>query len=116
MKKYFQNLWAAICGKNVYLSEFDLVSDELMQTKSELAQALLDLATATEEVKEMSKKYDECWQNTMKMNGQVDTLNQLVENYRDRISEKDVLMERQRQDYQQRIAEYVKEIDNLKNH
>lgn len=115
MKKYFQNLWAAICGKALYQSEVESEDSELTQVMNELSEARHDLAAATEQLTNLSKRYDECWQNTAKMKGEIDTLRKSVENYRDRLSEKDVLMSRMQQDYQERIAKYMKEIDSLKN-
>ena len=37
----------------------------------------------------------------------------LIENFRERISEKDTLMDRMKKDYQQRIEQYTKEIEDL---
>ena len=111
MGEYLQNLLSALLGNNPYQSERD-----------ELRRQMEQAAENVERLRDMYCSACEKWEKSEK---QVASLQQLVENLRERISDKDVVIaqqqrdyrersERREQEYQQRIAQYDIEVDALR--
>lgn len=111
MKRYLKNLLSAMLGNNPYEAERDDLTAKLEK--------------ADENVRGLNELYYnvlEKWETERK---QVASLQQLVENLRERIKDKDAAIdqqqrdyrertERMKQEYQQRIAQYNTEVDALK--
>lgn len=115
MKQYFRNLWTALTGRNPYQLELYGVREEFEQAQAELARLRESVAALGTAHAQMSKTIVE----DAKMNG---SLQQLVENLRGRIGEKDSLIQQMRedyrkreQDYESRIACYSQQIASLQN-
>lgn len=108
MKEYLKNLWYAILGRN-------LCAEELIRITGELAQARREHEQTVCEVRAMQEQYGECCRHTEELSRELGTLRQLVENQRLRLAEKDILMDRIKQNYQKRISQYTREVDALKN-
>ena len=93
MKRYLKNLWAAICGRNPY-------QEELTETKRRLEQS-------EEDYKDFGNVHDsQMIENTK----QISTLQTLVENFRERIKEKDELIDQMKKDYQRQVKNYEKRV------
>ena len=107
MKQYFRNLLIAFSGKNPLQTELTRIKEEYEKIAGD-AKRLRDL-------------YYECqerWGNTEKQleecRRHLSDYQKLVENLRQRIVEKDDLMNRVKEDYQNRIREYNEEIEALR--
>ncbi len=96
MKRYVKNLWLALTGANPY-------SDELQDAKDKLNKAEDNLSAMQNQLYAALKK----WEQSAK---RIDDYEALIENLRERIKEKDTLMERMKEDYQKRIDQYTKKI------
>ena len=101
MKRYLKNLMAALCGRNPYNTELDELTDHYEK--------------AAANVQELQEMYYNSLDMQARIKEQVDGYQTLTENLRERIGEKDELMERMKKEYQQRIEAYNKEIDRLRN-
>jgi uncharacterized protein YeeX (DUF496 family) len=99
MKRYVKNLWLALTGANPY-------SDELQDAKDKLNKAADNLSAMRNQLYAALEK----WEQSVK---RTDDYEALIENLRERIKEKDTLMERMKEDYQKRIDQYTKKIDEL---
>ena len=84
MKRYFQNHWTALLGRNPYQRELDRVTVD-------------------------------CTTLVAQKNRELTGYQTLVENLRYRLTEKDMLMERLKKDYQERIGWYNARMDELQN-
>ena len=107
-KKYFEKLILAQLGKDPFRCELDSLRNSYEKASEKIA-SLNDLYF------EVVDKYDAIKKLVADKDAQVESLQGLVENLRQRIAEKDELMRRLKSDYQARIEEYTKEIDSLKN-
>ena len=99
MKRYLKNLIAAIRGCSPYRLELDEKNCQLEK--------------ASENVRWLTDRYYETlgrWDDAEKRS---ESLQKLVENLRERISEKDELYTRMKKDYQGRIESYNAKIDEL---
>lgn len=101
VKIYFNTLRLALLGRNPYRKELD----ELRNEYEEISGKVILL-------KEL---YCSCVDNIDQYKKRTNGLNQLVENLRERIGEKDVIIQRTKSEYQERLAAYNAEIDNLRN-
>lgn len=99
MKRYVKNLWLALTGANPY-------SDELQDAKDKLNKAADNLSAMQNQLYAALEK----WEQSAK---RIDDYEALIENLHERINEKDTLMERMKEDYQKRIDQYTKKIDEL---
>lgn len=99
MKRYFKNLWMALTG-------CDPFRDELEEKNSQLENAADNLSAMQNQLYAALEK----WEQSAK---RIDDYEALIENLRERIKEKDTLMERMKEDYQKRIDQYTKKIDEL---
>lgn len=99
MKRYVKNLWLALTGANPY-------SDELQDAKDKLNKAADNLSAMRNQLYAALEK----WEQSVK---RTDDYEALIENLREHIKEKDTLMERMKEDYQKRIDQYTKKIDEL---
>ncbi len=99
MKRYFKNLWLALTGANPY-------SDELQDAKEKLDKAADNVSALQNQLYAALEKWEQYAKKT-------DDYEVLIENLRERIKEKDTLMERMKEDYQKRIEQYTKKIDEL---
>lgn len=112
MTEYWKNLILALTGNNPYRQELD-------ETKRHYQQASDNVSS----LRLMNNYLVERWDAAEK---QASSLRKLVENLRGRISEKDAAMEQQdrsfrellertKADYQKRIDEYNREINELRS-
>ena len=90
MGQYFRSLWDALCGR---------VCVELQQTQAELQRARREHKETEAQVHLLKKLYEDCLRGTEKLTRELDTLQTLVENLRERVKEKDMLLEQLRQEY-----------------
>ena len=123
MQQYISNLWMALTGNNPYKAELD----EKYEKAAENVAGLNDLYYKSIEAFDNVEKHADVLEQQLKqVNGEKQSLQQLVENLRERISDKEreldqqgkdfrARMERMKADYQRRIGEYTREIDRLKN-
>jgi len=111
MKRYLKNLLSALLGNNPYRAERDELAAKLEQ--------------AGENVRGLQELYYNMVDRWEKDKKQTASLQQLVENLRERISDKDAVIaqqqrdyrersERMKQEYQQRIHQYNIEVDALR--
>jgi len=97
MKRYFKNLLAALLGRNPYETERDEMRRQIEQA-AENVERLRDMYCAACEKWEQSDK-------------QVASLQQLVENLRERIKDKDAAIEQLQNEYR----EYTKKKKDTTN-
>lgn len=97
MKRYFKNLLSALLGNNPYQSERDELAAKLEQA-SENVERLRDMYCAACEKWEQGDK-------------QVASLQQLVENLRERIADKDTVIDQLQKEYR----EYMKQAKETTN-
>lgn len=114
VKRYFRNLLRALFGMDPYRRELDELNEKYEKTAANVARLseyAHDLESMTEsrghDIEDLTKKLAES--NRMLVGGQ-----QLIENLRRRLAEKQDELEQQAADYRNRIAQYTKEIDALK--
>ena len=101
VKIYFNTLRLALLGRNPYRKELD----ELRNGYEKISSKIISL-------KDM---YCSCVDNIDQYKKRTNGLNQLVENLRERIGEKDVILQRTKLEYQERLSTYNAEIDSLRN-
>ncbi len=113
MKRYFTILWLALTGCNPFRKELDEKNSQL-EKAAENVQALHEqLYAAMDNWNNSAVNAEELKKKLEAEKHTVHDFEVLVENLRERINEKDTLMERMKQDYQQRIAQYTQEIAEL---
>ena len=93
MKRYLKNLLTALFGNNPF--------------QMELAKAREDYEKTAARVEKLDKLYT-------KVQGQMGSYQNLVENLRKHLIEKDELLKRTKKEYQERIEQYNKIISELK--
>ncbi len=101
MRQYLHNLMTALRGINPFEVELDRVRQ--------------DYKRVAEQVAQLESVYGAVKDKTVRSVNQVRSLQQLVENLRGRLKEKDTLIERIKAEYQQRIKDYNIKIDELQN-
>lgn len=101
MKQYFKNLFLALIGCN----PFELQLDEMRTYYQKTA----------ERVTELDEMYHKLQEALSKKEKTISDYQNLTENLRSRITEKDVEYERMKKHYQERIKQYTEEIDTMKN-
>lgn len=106
MKRYFKNLFIALCGNNPYQMELDRVREEYEKT--------------TEKVAQLEDMYWKFKEQKAEIDKQVTGYQTLVENLRQRLKEKDeqlaqLKMSRQRlvDEHQKQVAAYSETIAKL---
>lgn len=117
MKHYLKNLLTAICGKNPYRQELDKVRED-MEKAGEHVRVLresyykdMERAALLEKQFEKTESIlDEYKERLGKLWNQMVSCQDLVENYRDRLAEKDAMIEEIRKDYQRQVANYEKRV------
>ena len=100
VKQYLKTLMLALLGRNPFREELD----ELHEHYQKVA----------DRVSELNDLYLKSLESLEEVEGKVGDYQKLTENLRQRIAEKDALMERIKKDYQQRIEKYVQEVDRLR--
>lgn len=100
MKRYIKNLWLALMGTNPFQQELDEKSSQYEKASKNISTLKEQYITALDK-----------WDQTEKS---VRGLQQLVENLRERLREKDLLMEKMKQEYQDRIKSYNLLIDEIR--
>ncbi len=100
VKQYLKTLMLALLGRNPFREELD----ELHEHYQKVADRVSDL----------NDLYLKSLESLEEVEGKVGDYQKLTENLRQRIAEKDALMERIKKDYQQRIEKYVQEVDRLR--
>ena len=101
MRRYLSNLMTALRGINPFERELDRVRQ--------------DYNRVAEQVAQLQNVYGAVKEKTTGAIGQVRSYQKLVENLRERLNEKDVLIDRMKKDFQQRIKAYNTKIDELTN-
>lgn len=101
MKRYFRNLFMALLGSDPFRRELDEVTGKYRKT--------------AERVCQLNEAYYRVLDRLAEIDKTEAGYQALIENLRRRIAEKDLLLERTKQDYQKRIEAYVSEIDGLRN-
>lgn len=91
MKKYLKNLLIALLGRNPYREELDGLKEKLEK--------------AGENVEVMHGMYYSAVERWTEADKQVKSLQALVENLRERIREKDQMIEEMEQEYRERTKE-----------
>lgn len=92
MGAYFKNIAIALLGRNPYQLELDRVREEYEKT--------------AEQVRLLDELYGKVQKN-------LSDYEQLIENLRKRIIEKDQLMASMKRDFQERLSAYNEKIDEL---
>ncbi|MBQ8713027.1 MAG: hypothetical protein IJ551_09470 [Prevotella sp.] len=100
MKHYLKNLIAALLGRNPYREELDEVREHYEQ--------------AADNVRSMQDMYYNALEKWAEADKQAKSLQALTENLRERIREKDTMMEQMREEYQQRIRHKQEALDSLR--
>lgn len=100
LKRYLKNLWRAITGKNPFEAE--------MQEEQRRCQA------AEEKTKALGADVARLLGDRTRAEQEVKNYQNLTENLRQHLVDKDVVKERMKKDYQKRIEEYNLEIDRLR--
>jgi len=85
MKYYFKNLCLALAGSNPYLAE-------LKDSRGKLQKAADNMAGLQNQLYSALEKWDSALKNLSKAEDQVKSLQQLTENLRERIKDKDKLI------------------------
>lgn len=101
MRQYLHNLLTALRGVNPFELELKRIRE--------------DYNRVAEQVTQLQSVYGAVKERTAGAIRQVSSLQRLVENLRERITEKDTLIERMKADYQERIKAYTTKIDELQN-
>ena len=131
-KRYLHTLWLALAGRNPYLAElertradYERVAEQARQLE-QLQQKMADAVGRSEAVLcSMERRVQALDDDKAKACEQLKSCRKLIENLRERISDKDLLIESQqqafrdriertKQGYQQRIDSYIKEVDTLR--
>ena len=106
MKHYFKNLVTALCGSNPYQLELDDVREKYEKT-----------AERVEQLEGLYNKALERWDEASK---QLSSYQTLVENLRERVAEKDALVDRLKEEsavraegYRRRIEDYSAQVARL---
>lgn len=99
MRRYLKNLMTALRGHNPFEEELGRVKEDYKRVAAQVAQ--------------LQSVYDAVKEKTASTINQTRRLQNLVENLRKHLQEKDTLVERMKADYQQRIKDYNKKIDEL---
>ena len=99
MKRYIKNLLMALMGRNPFQRELKEVKEAYEETAKKVT-GLSSLYKKVSEEMDAVEKQQKDYQT-------------LVENYRERLKEKDELIVRMKEDYQQRLAGYNAKIDEL---
>ena len=103
MKQYLKNLLTAICGKNPYRQELDKLKEQ-MEKAGENVSMLQDAYYGVQEKKVEAERVLADYAK------QMNSYQTLVENYRDRLKEKDEMIDQIRKDYQRQVANYEKRV------
>lgn len=97
MKRYLKNLLAALLGNNPYQTEHDELRRQMEQ--------------ASENVEQLSNMYCAVCEKWEQVDKQVASLQQLVENLRERIADKDAVIAQLQKEYR----EYTKQAKETTN-
>lgn len=97
---YFRNLWSALLGRNLF--------------KEELERLRVEHKKNVEDVLALKEQYCNCV-DKMDADGKlIISLQTLVENLRENLTDKNKLIDLVKKDYQERILKYNAEIDRLR--
>lgn len=103
MRSYLKNLMTAICGANPYRLELDKLKEDMEKAGANV-RVLQDAYYSVQEKRDDLEKLLEDYAK------QMNSLQTLVENYRERLKEKDAMIEDIRKDYQRQMENYVKRV------
>lgn len=103
MRSYLKNLMTAICGANPYRLELDKLKEDMEKAGANV-RVLQDAYYSVQEKRDDLEKLLEDYAK------QMNSLQTLVENYRERLKEKDAMIEDIRKDYQRQMDNYVKRV------
>lgn len=96
MKRYFKNLFIALCGNNPYQMELDRVREEYEKT--------------TEKVAQLEDMYWKFKEQKAEIDKQVTGYQTLVENLRQRLKEKDEQLSQLKMSRQRLVGEHQKQV------
>ena len=134
MKQYIYNVWLALKGSNPFQQELDHVKERYEKATENFRTLQEMYYKALENNEALSKQRDTIEEQNVRLlqmskdaTNQKQSLQKLVENLRERVSDKDCELkqqgkeyreqvERMKTDYQQRIERYNQQIDRLSNH
>ena len=119
MKYYLKNLLTALCGRNPYRQELDELKEEMEKARenvSTLQDAYykeMEKSVDAERMQDEAAKLLEEYKSMIEKNGkQLTSFQVLVENYRERLDEKNAMIEQIRKDYQRQVENYENRIGN----
>lgn len=119
MKYYLKNLLTALCGRNPYRQELDELKEEMEKARenvSTLQDAYykeMEKSVDAERMQDEAVKLLEEYKSMIEKNGkQLTSFQALVENYRERLDEKNAMIEQIRKDYQRQVENYENRIGN----
>ena len=133
MRRYLRNLWLALTGNNPFRIELDELRTRNENNKelAEMLQRNYDAAMniykgTAEQVKVLGDQIAKTEASIETFRKREASLQRLVENLRESVTDKESVIEQQRRDfhermermkadYQKRIDQYVREIDQLKS-
>ena len=127
MKRYLKNLWLALTGTDPYQAELDEMKDKYEKTAMNVdtlrrsGNRLYDLLERKGlDMDRLKQELDACRQRLEEGEKAASGLQQLVENLRDRIGEKDALIGQMKEEhwkseveYEKRIADYSCQVAKL---
>ena len=123
MKRYFKNLWMALTGCDPFRDELEeknsrleKAAENVQSLQDQLYAALNKWNESAKMAEESSKAFEEVSEKLASERQMVHDYEVLIENLRQRINEKDTLMDRMKKDYQQRIEQYTHKIEELQGH
>lgn len=123
MKRYFKNLWMALTGCDPFRDELEeknsrleKAAENVQSLQDQLYAALNKWNESAKMAEESSKAFEEVSEKLASERQRVHDYEVLIENLRERINEKDTLMDRMKKDYQQRIEQYTHKIEELQGH
>ena len=121
MKRYFNNLLLALLGRDPYQQELDKVKKEYELTAEKVKQLDDMRLQFDEKMSELEAKVSEAEKEVSKAEGKIKDYQNLTENLRRRVTEKDLEIERYKrklvdrhEEFQERMAERDEKIANLR--
>ena len=133
MKQYIYNVWIALTGSNPFQKDLDDVREKYEKTAENYSRLQELYYKSLENNEAVRKQWDALEEQNVRLlqmakdtKNQEQSLQQLVENLRERIADKERELEQQgkeyrdriermKADYQQRIEKYNQEIERLAN-
>lgn len=122
MKQYFKNLLIAICGKNPCRHELrkamkkvERACESVSTLQESFAYEQEMAVKAGKQFEEMKKILDQYRDAIKKSDDLLVNYQNLVENLRERVKEKDAMIDEMRKEYQQIVKDYEKRLETESN-